>query len=184
MKTGIPQRLEICAKVFAGGRDPAGKSELARRTGIPLRTLDKYFNGAKLPLDRAAAIAKAAGKSLMWLATGDGGELAVDLPVRSTLQQPGKEESAVRQERPFETIGSGFAEPQSRFQDQIDTSALTDIVVTLEQFLRDTKRTLEPEKKAEVISLMYEMHAAGEFNGARKKPFDRATMQRLLRLVA
>jgi transcriptional regulator with XRE-family HTH domain len=66
----------------------------------------------------------------------------------------------------------------------IDASALSDIVKTVEEFLAESSRTLPPAKKGELIAVIYEMMAAGELDGERKKPLDRITMTRLLRLIA
>jgi transcriptional regulator with XRE-family HTH domain len=56
-------RLKECEKAVGGA------NQLAQLSAIPKRTLSTYLAGtAKLNLPRAAAIAKAAGKSLDWLA--------------------------------------------------------------------------------------------------------------------
>ncbi len=47
-------------------------SELSRRTGLSDPTIRNYLKGVKVPIERAAAIARAAGVRLEWLATGEG----------------------------------------------------------------------------------------------------------------
>lgn len=163
--TGIPERLERCAKVFAGPRDPAGKSELARRADIPLRTLNEYIHGRKLPLERAAAIAKAAGKSLMWLATGEGDELARDLPVRSMRHPPDGQ--------------PGLAEETADFVSgwHADSDLLRDVVKAIELGLQDRKMMLDADKKAEAVTWLYEQSIL-------KKTVESRDVARVLRLVA
>ena len=62
---GLAARIRQCADSIGSG------DELARRTGIPRRTLETYLTGAAEPkASRLAAIAKVAGVSLDWLVTG------------------------------------------------------------------------------------------------------------------
>lgn len=49
-----------------------GKTAISTRTGIPKTTLDGYLKGGEMKLSNAAALARAAGVSLEWLATGEG----------------------------------------------------------------------------------------------------------------
>lgn len=50
-----------------------GGNELARKTGIPRRTLENYLNGNTEPVpSRLLAIAEAAGADLLWLMAGSG----------------------------------------------------------------------------------------------------------------
>lgn len=50
-----------------------GGNELARKTGIPRRTLENYLSGNTEPVpSRLIAIAKAAGADLLWLMAGAG----------------------------------------------------------------------------------------------------------------
>lgn len=76
------------------------------------------------------------------------------------------------------------SESTPRLAVPIDASALSDIVTTVEEFLAESNRTLPPAKKGELITVIYEMVAAGELDDGRKKSLDRATMARLLRLIA
>lgn len=50
-----------------------GGNELARKTGIPRRTLENYLNGNTEPVpSRLIAIAEASGADLLWLMAGPG----------------------------------------------------------------------------------------------------------------
>jgi hypothetical protein len=49
-----------------------GKTAISTRTGIPKTTLDGYLKGGEMKLSNAAALARAAGVCLEWLATGAG----------------------------------------------------------------------------------------------------------------
>jgi len=63
----MPLRLRMCAQRIGGG------NELARKTGIPRRTLENYLNGKTEPVpSRLVAIAEAAGADLLWLLAGNG----------------------------------------------------------------------------------------------------------------
>lgn len=63
----MPLRLRMCAQRIGGG------NELARKTGIPRRTLENYLNGKTEPVpSRLVAIAEAAGADLLWLLAGTG----------------------------------------------------------------------------------------------------------------
>lgn len=63
----MPLRLRLCAQRVGGG------NELARKTGIPRRTLENYLNGKTEPVpSRLIAIADAAGADLLWLLAGSG----------------------------------------------------------------------------------------------------------------
>ncbi len=60
-------RIKKCADLAGNG------DELARKTGIPRRTLETYLSGNAEPkASRLAAIARAGGVTVDWLATGEG----------------------------------------------------------------------------------------------------------------
>lgn len=68
-------RMRECAELVGSG------DELARVTGIPRRTLEYYLSGQSEPkVARVVDIAKAAGVSLSWLASGEG-ERRPDTPL-------------------------------------------------------------------------------------------------------
>lgn len=63
----LSERLRECAQRVGGG------NELARKTGIPRRTLENYLSGNTEPVpSRLLAIAQAAGADLMWVIAGSG----------------------------------------------------------------------------------------------------------------
>lgn len=63
----LSEKLRECASMVGGG------NELARKTGIPRRTLENYLNGNTEPVpSRLIAIAEAAGADLLWLMAGSG----------------------------------------------------------------------------------------------------------------
>lgn len=62
----------VSARIREAADTIGGLSELARRTGIPLRTLNDYLAKNDLPLGRAAWICAETRASLDWLATGEG----------------------------------------------------------------------------------------------------------------
>jgi transcriptional regulator with XRE-family HTH domain len=61
-------------------KSAGGNSEVARRAGIPLGSLNEYVAGREPRLVYAAALAKACNVSLEWLATGEGPMVRLDLP--------------------------------------------------------------------------------------------------------
>lgn len=67
MSAELSEKLRQCASKVGGG------NELARKTGIPRRTLENYLNGNTEPVpSRLVAIAEAAGADLVWLLSGAG----------------------------------------------------------------------------------------------------------------
>lgn len=64
---GLAERIRRCAAMAGNG------DLLAQKTAIPRRTLETYLTGQAEPkASRLVAIAKAAGASIGWLATGEG----------------------------------------------------------------------------------------------------------------
>lgn len=67
IKSELSQKLRECASKVGGG------NELARKTGIPRRTLENYLQGNTEPApSRLMAIAEAARADLFWLMAGTG----------------------------------------------------------------------------------------------------------------
>lgn len=63
----LSRKLRECASQVGGG------NELARKTGIPRRTLENYLQGNTEPgPSRLTAIAAAAGADIFWLIAGSG----------------------------------------------------------------------------------------------------------------
>lgn len=122
----LASRIRECAKLVGSG------DALAAAAGIPRRTLETYLSGDAEPKAlRLAAIAKSARVSLDWLAG-----------LTETMQPA----SGVAQSRPA-YAGRGLVAPLHR-------DVLFDVLVVVEEQLQG--RYLEPEKKAELILLLYE----------------------------
>ena len=67
MMDTLAERIRICVSRVGSG------DELARRTGIPRRTLESYISGGSEPkAERALLIAEAADVDLYWLISGSG----------------------------------------------------------------------------------------------------------------
>jgi hypothetical protein len=90
-----------------------------------------------------------------WLLTGDGA--------------PNKETSGGNK---------NYLAEEAQSRTGIQTDLLTEIIYSLEKGLNEHDLVLDPEKKAEVISLLYESYAGTE------KKIDDKTVGRYLRLVA
>jgi DNA-binding phage protein len=70
-KRAFAERLRRCVALAGNG------NELARRAGMPRRTLENYLSGDHEPrLGRIVQIARATGVSVNWLVTGDGPMMA------------------------------------------------------------------------------------------------------------
>ena len=77
----VSERIRKCAEVAGSG------DELARKAGIPRRTLETYLTGESDPKAiRIAAICHATGVNGHWLLTGDGSMMLSDA---STPAVPG-----------------------------------------------------------------------------------------------
>lgn len=88
----------------------------------------KYIGGRAKPSFYAIRdLAKAAGKSLDWLARGEEGSI------------PGRDEKPVVSNHP------------------LDLSLFSEIIRLVEQWLDDNNRSLSPDKKGEVIATLYEI---------------------------
>jgi phage repressor protein C with HTH and peptisase S24 domain len=68
---------DLASRIRQAAERAGGVSKLAQVSGIPLSTLNEYLGGAKLPLERAASIARAAKVDLLWLAEGGRPMLAI-----------------------------------------------------------------------------------------------------------
>lgn len=130
IKEGMRQRIRECARLVGSG------DELARRSGVPRRTLETYLSGRSEPKATGLAlIAGAAGVSLDWLLLGKGAAVATGLP--SADDTP----------------------------DKLDTVLLTGVIEIIESWLESNNQTLAAPKKADVIVLAYELVRQGAANG-------------------
>lgn len=104
---------------------------LAQKAAIPRRTLETYLTGDAEPKTlRLVAIAHAADVDLKWLATGEG-----------EMRQMGLSEPASPAYQPVAPL---------------DQAVLRDVIQVVEEFLQERGLRLEPEKKAELLVLIYE----------------------------
>lgn len=69
-QTGWESDEAVADRIRRAAEGIGGLSELSRRSGIPLSSINAYVREAKLPFDRAFAISEATGLSLDWFATG------------------------------------------------------------------------------------------------------------------
>lgn len=117
----------------------------AEACGLSPSVIRNYLNDESLPtLDRLEAIAQAAGKPMGWFVDAAEG-------VRDT---PG-------------TYAPGPPQP-------VDTNLLTDIIAVLERIAAEAGLALTPEKKATLITLVYQYHAD------RHEAADAATVRRFV----
>ena len=68
--TSDPEAQERTARLRDAVRLAGGNAVVAKASGVPLSTLSAYMDGRDMKVSRAAAIARACGVSLDWLATG------------------------------------------------------------------------------------------------------------------
>lgn len=155
MTSSFPERLKIIV-------DQVGNaSRLGKLAGISYKSISGYLAGSNDPSrERLVAIAKAANVNLLWLATGEGPMRSGDTPDPAQPQE--KAESA-----------------EERSQSPVDMELLTDIIRALENALAQTGRTLAPNKKAEVIAILYELE---QRKGSQEDSTQ--TVERILRLVS
>lgn len=129
-KEAMCRRIRECARMVGSG------DELARRSGVPRRTLETYLSGRSEPKATGLAlIADAAGVSLDWLLLGRGEPIPCGLPAK----------------------GPAHA--------MLDATLLTQVVSAIEDWLAANNQTLAAPKKADVIVLAYELVRQGAANG-------------------
>lgn len=147
-KEAMSRRIRECARIVGSG------DELARRSGVPRRTLETYLSGRSEPKATGLAlIAEAAGVSLDWLLLGRG-----------------------------EPIPCGSGSPASSpTHAMIDVALLAQVVATIEDWLAANNRTLAAPKKADVIVLAYELVRQGAANGEAESALQHVV--RLLRVA-
>lgn len=132
-RPALAQRLRRCAQIAGSGE------RLSQISAIPRRTLESYLSGQSEPnVSRLVALAEAVGVSVEWLATGEG-EMMRD----------------ARDEPPAFDVGLPL--PQHRGAASVDTALLKLCVEELEDHLDRKRLQLSATKKAEVISLLYEI---------------------------
>ena len=114
----LQEKLRECAHQVGGG------NELARKTGIPRRTLENYLNGKTEPVpSRLIAIAEAAGADLLWLMVGSGGFKAAQ-PGASDGAKPDGDEGRLERMR---RISAALRQAVGQENSQIDRQLWTDL---------------------------------------------------------
>ena len=78
------ERENRATRLREAARKAGGNKEVARRSGVPLGTLNAYIAGGEMKLANAVALARACGVSLEWLATDMESAPAPAPPVRKT----------------------------------------------------------------------------------------------------
>jgi transcriptional regulator with XRE-family HTH domain len=156
-ESSLAGRLRICAKLAGSG------DELSRKAAIPRRTLETYLTGEAEPkISRLIAIADAAGVSLQWLATGE-------LPVHTMKRLAGFREDVGR-------YGSADSAPA------LDADLMRNCIVAVEELLQEWDKPLPLDKKAELITLVYELELEERAKG--KAGASGAEIVRLFKRVA
>lgn len=130
IKEAMCRRIRECARMVGSG------DELARRSGVPRRTLETYLSGRSEPKATGLAlIAEAAGVSLDWLLLGRGEPVPCGRPAAESAHAT------------------------------LDAALLAEVVATIEDWLTTNNQTLAAPKKADVIVLAYELVRQGAANG-------------------
>lgn len=146
-REALALRIRQCVELVGNG------NELARRSGIPRRSLENYLSGDREPkASAAAAIAKAADVSAHWLLTGVG-------PMRL----------------------SEAREPSAPTSQSLDVDSLTQSIQIVQDWLALNRRTMPADKQAEVIALIYDLAMQEMADG--RATVDRQKAARFLRLV-
>lgn len=146
-RIGDPISLSgIGSRIEAIADELGGKRALSKKTGIHETQIYRYINGTSAPdLQRLAMIAVAGDESLDWLVLG-----------RSSKKY-----------REANHTDANSAESH----DAINGDLLQTIVAAVEEALIDAGRTLSPEKKSELISLLYSMYAGSRSQLDKNKVF-------------
>ena len=105
------------------------QNAFARRAGIPQSTLSAIWRGGEPTLSTLTRISVAAGVSLTWLALGEEAESKRQSPV-ATGKNP-----------------------------VLDHDTLKVVIEEVERHLATQRKTLAPDKKAELVSLAYSLAA-------------------------
>jgi transcriptional regulator with XRE-family HTH domain len=144
----------------------------ASKAGISPTALRQYLIGKSEPTrSMLLAIARTAGVNVAWLATGDG-------PMRTAGHSPEEPPRIfTRDVKTAEMIAESGNDYASR-EGAINSDLLTEAAIMLEQELALVHKVLPPDKKGEVIALLYELLREGPEHNQRQK------LKRILRLVS
>lgn len=136
-------RLKEAIRLVGNARD------LTRLSGVAYGTVQNYAQGGEMKLSNAAAIARATGVRLEWLATGDG---------------PMRDEAAHSSPTP--------SRPRTLFS-QINADVLGDAYATAIKALRSHGHANpEPRRVMQVTVLIYDQLTSGADNGTGNAPQD------------
>ncbi|MHB1305211.1 MAG: helix-turn-helix domain-containing protein [Acidiphilium sp.] len=76
---GAPTKEDgVAARLRLAVEKNGGASEVSRKSGVPISTLNDYLSGREPRFSRAFALARACGVSLDWLATGISSETSAE----------------------------------------------------------------------------------------------------------
>lgn len=138
------QAAERAERLRHAARIAGGNVALARLSGIPLGTLNKYLAGGEMKLTAATALAEAAKVSLEWLATGaDSGEKPA---VPSANTAPPRTPAPSNQSE----------QPRSIFS-QIDIDKLTAAYDAVTDRFENDYARLETRPLLQAVILLYDM---------------------------
>jgi transcriptional regulator with XRE-family HTH domain len=144
----------------------------ASKAGISPTALRQYLIGKSEPTrPMLLAIAHTAGVNVAWLATGDGPMRAAE---HSSAEQPRSSTGEVKTAEMIAEQGNDYALREGA----INSDLLTEAAIMLEQELALAHQVLPPDKKGEVIALLYELLREGPEHSQRQK------LKRILRLMS
>jgi hypothetical protein len=145
---------EIIKRLKEAIRDAGGNKAVSERSGIPLSTLNDALAGnTDIRSSNLVALARAVGKSLDWIMLGE---------ARTAPH-------------------AGFAEPPAGYG-SLRQELLEECIQLVEDWLVENRRTMTPDKKAQVLAYIYETVAESARLG-HSRP-DKASVHQILRLVA
>lgn len=153
----IGDRLKKVRKALALTQDA-----MAAKLGMSLRTYSRYETGARKPRGDDLRALAALGANINWILNGEG---------HMWLESEGP---------------AGLAEGQLPLKadaQPIDFRLLSETIRLVEGWLEEHRRVLDPGKKAEVVTTLYEMAVEDGAAAGRQVDADLKRVDRVLRLV-
>jgi transcriptional regulator with XRE-family HTH domain len=143
------------------------RREAAEKTGIEIGSLMRYIKkpGATIPADALAKLATTAGVRLDWIILGKGAMREEEL----SLDPAGEPRSAQTPEKE--------KPPQEHPAKRYDREILMEVIVEMERYFEEEDMDPEPERRAKLIALMYEIRVISDH-------IDREEMKSLIRVAA
>lgn len=150
--SGLDDEREMAAqRVRVAIRDGGGRKLVSERTGVPVSTLAQYLRGGEMKLSNAAAIARATGVRLEWLALGTG-------PVHENSMESGAMETGA--EPPGAPAPGLFASVNMDLLAAAHAAALAALQA-------NGHTNPEPRRIVQVMALLYDQMAAnGDFTAS------------------